>query len=449
MYQTNRGLFLSKTLSLFLVDFKKLLGPLTVLSVFNLVAGLLLAARDLLMAWIFGVGIEVDAYFGAWMIPGFLLSIFISVVPSVLIPFLLKERCKNNEQDSYLTLFTISLVSSTLVLLIIYFFRSPLAQLIVRNYEIATLSTELLPLILIAQFFIIMCAFIRSSLHSYKNYVLPSILNNISLVVVISSLYLLNESLGIKSLLYGLIVAHAVEFCLLFFISSKRYNYFHIKIKWSPEIKGFIKEFSFLALSSVVLYFIIVVDQNMASALGKGSMSTLLFGLKVVNLFNFIIGSSLSLVFLVDYSELMSQKKYTLAYNRLKRVSLTVFLVGSVVALSIILLSQPLVKLLYLHGDFNPKDVLEVSKVQAMFALQIPFYLVSMIGVRFLNSNFLGSLNLKIVLVSFVFNILGNIILIKFFGISGIALSTSISYVVVSALVFYSCLRFIAKKQAL
>jgi len=82
-----------------------------------------------------------------------------------------------------------------------------------------------------------------------------------------------------------------------------------------------------------------------------------------------------------------------------------------------------------------------VGQVQAMYLLQIPFYLLNLLGVRLLNA-----LNKSRVIfvasgVSLISNIVLNLILMKIIGVAGIALSTSISYLIVLPLVFIPIFR--------
>ena len=74
--------------------------------------------------------------------------------------------------------------------------------------------------------------------------------------------------------------------------------------------------------------------------------------------------------------------------------------------------------------------------VQALFALQIPFYVLGIIGVRLLSATGGNRLLMWISIGNFVTNIVGNYVFMQFWGVAGIAFSTSLVYVVSSGVIY-------------
>jgi putative peptidoglycan lipid II flippase len=85
-----------------------------------------------------------------------------------------------------------------------------------------------------------------------------------------------------------------------------------------------------------------------------------------------------------------------------------------------------------------------VARVQALFALQIPFYVLGIIGVRLLSATGGNRLLMWISIGNFVTNIVGNYVFMQFWGVAGIALSTSLVYVVSSVVIYAGVRRRIA-----
>jgi putative peptidoglycan lipid II flippase len=94
--------------------------------------------------------------------------------------------------------------------------------------------------------------------------------------------------------------------------------------------------------------------------------------------------------------------------------------------------------LLFQRGAFGAADTIVVGRVQAFLALQIPFYLLSAMGVRVLSALKRNSLIMWVSGVSTTLNIILNWILMKYAGVAGIALSTSLVYLVSCSLIFAS-----------
>ena len=95
-----------------------------------------------------------------------------------------------------------------------------------------------------------------------------------------------------------------------------------------------------------------------------------------------------------------------------------------------ILFGKDLVTLLFRRGEFDFSDTERVSYVLFMFSLQIPFYLINIIFVRFLTAYNLNWFNILSSSISVVVNLICNFLFIEKFGVAGIALSTSIVIII-------------------
>jgi putative peptidoglycan lipid II flippase len=96
------------------------------------------------------------------------------------------------------------------------------------------------------------------------------------------------------------------------------------------------------------------------------------------------------------------------------------------VAVALIAGAHLLIRVALEHGAFGARDTAVVTPVLAMYALQIPFYVTGRVLNRFLVAMrrtdlifYCGALNLAL-------DIVLNLILMRWFGVAGIALSTSL-----------------------
>ena len=85
--------------------------------------------------------------------------------------------------------------------------------------------------------------------------------------------------------------------------------------------------------------------------------------------------------------------------------------------------------------------------VTACFALQIPFYVAGILGVRLLNALGMSRSIMLICAANLLVNVLGNLLLMRWMGVAGIALSTSLVYLVSFAQVFYVIGRELCRRQ--
>ena len=70
-----------------------------------------------------------------------------------------------------------------------------------------------------------------------------------------------------------------------------------------------------------------------------------------------------------------------------------------------------------------------VANVQAMYALQMPFFAVNILIVRVLTAMKRNDIIMYSAALNLVLDVILNTICIRFFGVAGIALSTSLFYV--------------------
>jgi putative peptidoglycan lipid II flippase len=95
-------------------------------------------------------------------------------------------------------------------------------------------------------------------------------------------------------------------------------------------------------------------------------------------------------------------------------------------AVLMILGSRLLIRLTFQHGAFGPADTAAVAPVQAMYAIQLPFFIVSRVFYRYLIALGKTSLILYCGILNLVLDVVLNIVLMRWMGVAGIALATSL-----------------------
>lgn len=188
-----------------------------------------------------------------------------------------------------------------------------------------------------------------------------------------------------------------------------------------------------------------VVDQYFSAQLIVGSLAALNFGYKIPAFAIGIIGIALGNVLLPYFSNLAAENKAK-TLEMLKKLLRFSFVISAVISAIIIILSQPIVSIIFERNAFTPDDTLIVYKVQQMYLLQVPFYITGMVMNRYLTA--INKNNFLVIssLVSLILNTTLNIILIDMFGIYGLALATSMVSMI-NCLLIYLYINHINKKQ--
>jgi len=95
-----------------------------------------------------------------------------------------------------------------------------------------------------------------------------------------------------------------------------------------------------------------------------------------------------------------------------------------------ILASKAIVRLLFERGAFTAADTSLVTRIQAFYLLQVPFVVIGMLFVRLASSLQRNQILLWGAAITLPLNVVLNFILMRWLGVGGIALSTSLVFLV-------------------
>jgi putative peptidoglycan lipid II flippase len=171
-----------------------------------------------------------------------------------------------------------------------------------------------------------------------------------------------------------------------------------------------------------------VVSQSMAATLDPGSVSALAYGSRLTSLLLSIGAVAISTAVLPPFSERAAAGDWAALRHALRRSSqwlLAVVVPGTVL---LIAFSKPLIALLFERGAFTAADTRVVAVTQAMFLLQVPFFVVSMLLVRLISALRANRILMWGAALNLLVNIVLTYVLMRQLGVAGIALATSLMY---------------------
>jgi putative peptidoglycan lipid II flippase len=195
-----------------------------------------------------------------------------------------------------------------------------------------------------------------------------------------------------------------------------------------------------MVLGAMVMSSSGLVDQSMAAMLDAGSVSALSYGNKAVSLVIGVGAFSLGAAILPYFSKMVATKDWDSIKHTFRRCASLSLMITVPLTVILIYFSKPLVSLIFERGAFSSIDMRVVAEVQSYYLVQIPFYILSIPVVRLVSSLKGNHLLLRGACLSFVLNIVLNVLFMRWLGVAGIALSTSITYIV-SFLFLYSQLQ--------
>lgn len=183
-----------------------------------------------------------------------------------------------------------------------------------------------------------------------------------------------------------------------------------------------------MAAGALMMSATTVVDRAMAAALPAGSVASLGYGERFVSVILQVVSGAIATAVLPFFSKLSDDRNWTELRSVLRVYSRWILLSTAVVAVSLVVLSEALIGFVLERGTFSGGDTVLVGRIQAVYALQIPFYVCGMMFVRVISSLKANQILLVGSFLNLIINVALNYLFMRIWGVVGIALSTVCVY---------------------
>ena len=418
------------------------LAILTIGSV-TLFVKLVATGKELYVASLFGVGDALDAFLIAFMLPSFSIAVLGSAFQSAFVPAWVQSRERDGvDAANRLTSNATALSAGMLVAftLILGFCFPLLEPIVASGFSPAKLELTrklfygLLPVIAAGG----IASLWGSVLNAGERFVLVGLIPLATPVVVIGLLVARPET-DPMTLVAGTVAGAMIELVLLA-ITLRRHG-IPVLPRWhglDEPTRAVVRQYLPMVAGSLLMATTTVVDQSMAAMLGPGAVSALSYGNKIVGFVVGIAAVAIGNAVLPSFSAMVARAEWSELRRTVRFYSLLI--VGTTVPLTlgVAWFSEPIVRLLFERGAFTTADSALVAGVQRFFVLQLPFYLLGTIGVRLVSALGKNHVISTIAAVNVALNVVLNLVLSRYLGVAGIALSTSIVYMLSCTMVFLS-----------
>jgi putative peptidoglycan lipid II flippase len=200
-------------------------------------------------------------------------------------------------------------------------------------------------------------------------------------------------------------------------------------------------------LSGVVASGGLLVDQAMAASLPAGSVSALAYAGRYVGVVLTLMAGAISTAVVPAFSRMVARGDWAGLHASSRYWVRATLSVSTPIALLLIFGARFLVGVTLQHGAFGPSDTEVVTRVLAMYALQIPFYVASRVYYRTIVALRRTGIVFYCGLLNLLLDVILNLILMRWFGIAGIALATSLWTVSTFLFLRYWARRLIAEGE--
>ena len=406
------------------------------------------AAKEMAVAYQFGTSDELDAFLIALVLPAFAVTLIGGSLNAALIPTYIQVREQEGQQAAQRLLSSVMVVSiGFLVVLavILALTASYILPLVASGFSAEKMAvTQSLYYGLLST--LVLSGVVTTwgaILNAENRFALASVAPVATSIMTIPVVIVMATYWGGYALVIGLVGGALIEAGLVGWGLTRAGV--SLVPRWygtSPAVKQVLQQYAPMVAAAFLMSSTSVVSQSMAAMMNPGSVSALSYGNKITSLLLGVGGLAVSTAVLPYFSRMVTMRNW----QGLRHTILTYsgwLLVGTVpVTAALIYYSEPVVAFVFQRGAFSAEDTHLVGQIQAMYLLQVPLYVTSLIFVRLISALKANQLFIWGNAINLSVCIILTYILMQVFGVLGVALATSLMYCISAGyLIFFSLRR--------
>jgi putative peptidoglycan lipid II flippase len=232
---------------------------------------------------------------------------------------------------------------------------------------------------------------------------------------------------GALSLAAGTITGAVLEVAIL----AAAVAYFGFPViprEGAPDgaLRAVFRQYMPLVAGAVLLGGAPLIDQAIAAMFGSGSVAALNFGTRVSTVLVAVGPVAVGTAILPHFSRLTAMDEWRTARRSLRAYAVAILAVTIPAIALLVAFSEPIVRVFFERGQFTGGATEVVASVQRFSLLQIPPAMVLALVLRFVSSMKMNHLLLRTAALSLGLNLAIDLVLGKWIGVAGIALSAAV-----------------------
>jgi putative peptidoglycan lipid II flippase len=392
------------------------------------VVGLL---REIVAARMFGTSPALGAFLIAFNIPNLVRSLFAdSAISAAFVPVFIELRATKGEAAAWrvasivlwMTAIILGALSAVLILI------APLLMPIfvpgssINSDLVVTLSQIMFPIVVILG----LTGVVTGILNSYHVFGLPAFAPVVWNLVIVG--FLLAQPHSVDAYAWGVLVATVVQFLIpLPLLRGRSHHGLVFSLAWdNPDVRRILRLMVPVTIGLGLINLNLTIDLAVGSLGSSNVVPDLNYAFRLFMLPQGLFSVAVSAVLFPEISRLAALRDTPGYVRRIAEGSRTiVFLLLPAAALSAVL-SRPIVRLLFQHGQFTPSATTNVANTLIAFSLGLVFNGLALLFTRAFFARQESRVPTEVACINLVLNAVLDILLYKPFGAAGIALGTSI-----------------------
>jgi putative peptidoglycan lipid II flippase len=410
---------------------------ISVVFIAGVAARLLSIVSQALIAASFGTRGPINDYVLALILPTTIAGILTTAVGAALIPVFIDYRENKDEAEcmrllwSATTLGTLLVLAATGVMIacspflvpLFGFQGNPAAQSLT-----VLLARFLMPVMLLQGLITLLSAV----LNAYGRFAVPT-LAPVAITFSTIGFLLLARPWGIYALVWATLVGYLLTLLILVIDYLRLGLHFRVALDWRhPGVRRIAALSSPALLGALLVNGNILVDQFMAARLSPDGPSSLSYAVKLVDTPSQFFYLALSTALLPVFSMQVARREFTLLSDTFRQVVVFLGIILLPAGALLGVLARPVVQVFYQRGNFDAHATDVVAG--AVMLLGPSMFLVTY---GFVNGRMYNALQdnwtlRNASLLSLVLNGILDYIFMQFWGVAGIAFSTTLTYLLVA-----------------
>lgn len=409
----------------------KVIGSMMAITLIGKIMGMF---RDVLFASSYGAtSMEANAFLTASRIPRlFFDAMFASAISSSFIPIFNEYLKKKGKKEAYKfsdNFITIVIIVTSILTVIGIIFTQPIVKLFADGFDTQTshLCAELLIILFPMVIFTGIAYSLTGILQSLDEFTIPAIMSIISNGIIIAYFIFWNKSFGVFGVAFAFLIGWIMQAVIQVpSLYKKGYRY---KPRLNIKDEG-IKKVGMLMLPVMVSTWVqpinVAVNTKLASHL-VGGIGALEYANTLYTIIAGVFVLSVANVIFPELSRLTADKSEFEFANTLGETLKSIFFLLIPMMVGLIILSDPIVKLVYQRGEFDAYST-------QITATALKYFSFGMLGFgmqNILSRGFYaiqdGKTPLITGVISIVSNLILSIVLVEYMEIGGLALASAIS----------------------
>ncbi|NLD74582.1 MAG: murein biosynthesis integral membrane protein MurJ [Chloroflexi bacterium] len=344
----------------------------------NVASRVLGMVRGSVVAFVFGASGATGAFDAVQTVPKMVYELLVGgMLSAALVPVLSEYATaeRREEMDHILSvLLTLAGAALVLVVLVLELGARVFVPLLVGGFEAALMDTAtVLTRIMVPAVLIYGISGLIQAYHlARKEFVYPALggsAHNLGLIVTV---LVLAGRLDVSSLAVGVVVAAAAQ--LLVQLPGLRGTRLRLRFDWRhPVIRRILKLYAPVLLSIIVANAGIIIDRNLASRTLPQALTWMARATELIQISLGLVSMAISMAVLPTLSQIDARVEL----DRFKRTFCgglrLVIAVIIPAAVGLLVLGEPIIRLLFEHGEFTPADTAQVSRALLYYLPGLPF----------------------------------------------------------------------------